>query len=209
MIAIIDYKAGNLRSVELALQKIGVECVITSDKEVIESAERVIFPGVGAAKAAMKSLTELNIGSILKDCIDSGKPVLGICLGTQIIMESSEEDGGVKTLGLVKGKTIRFNFPAEEQLTVPEMGWNQVNFDNNHPVFKNIETGSNFYFVHSYFPKPENEENILSTTEYGSINFCSAITQGNLVATQFHPEKSGRHGLDLLKNFSKWDGKSC
>lgn len=209
MIAIIDYKAGNLTSVQRALEKLNIDCVVSRDADVIRSADRVIFPGVGAAAAAMESLTELDLGKILHEVLDAGTPVLGICLGTQIIMEHSEEDGGVDTLGLVKGKTVKFKFPEGESLTVPEMGWNQVNFDTSHPVFKNIESGANFYFVHSYFPEPASASSILSTTEYGSVTFCSAITQGNLVATQFHPEKSGRHGLDLLKNFSEWDGKDA
>ena len=209
MIAIIDYKAGNLTSVQRALEKLDIECVVTRDADVIRSAERVIFPGVGAAAAAMESMRDLGLDKILHEVLESGKPVLGICLGTQIIMEHSEEDGGVDTLGLVKGKVIKFVFPEGEELTIPEMGWNQVDFDTNHPVFNGIESGTNFYFVHSFFPVPSDEANVLSTTEYGSVKFCSAITQGNLVATQFHPEKSGRHGLALLKNFSTWDGKNA
>ncbi|MCH2204474.1 MAG: imidazole glycerol phosphate synthase subunit HisH [Lentisphaerales bacterium] len=205
MIAVIDYKAGNLRSVQRALEKIGVESIVTHEPEKILAADHVIFPGVGAAGSAMKSLTEMGIGKVLKECVDSGKPVLGICLGTQIIMEHSEEDDGVDCLGIIKGKTIRFQFD-NPNVTVPEMGWNQVKFGKEHPIFKDIKSGTNFYFVHSYYPSPAEAENALTETEYAGLTFTSALTAGNLVATQFHPEKSGRHGLQLLKNFAKWDG---
>lgn len=206
MIAIIDYKAGNLTSVQRALEKIGEESIISHEPQKILDADHVIFPGVGAAGAAMKSLNGSEMGAVLKQCINEGKPVLGICLGTQIIMESSEEDGGVNCLGIIPGHTIRFQFDSPN-VTVPQMGWNQVNFVKEHPVFENIVSGTNFYFVHSYYPSPANEENALAKTEYSGLTFTSALTMGNLVATQFHPEKSGRHGLDLLKNFAKWDGR--
>ncbi|MCM8543179.1 MAG: imidazole glycerol phosphate synthase subunit HisH [Lentisphaeraceae bacterium] len=206
MIAIIDYKAGNLTSVQRALEKIGEESIITHEPEKILNADHVIFPGVGAAGAAMDSLNESEIGVTLKNCLKEGKPVLGICLGTQIIMESSEEDGGVDCLGIIPGHTIRFQFNSPN-VTVPQMGWNQVNFAKEHPIFENIQNGTNFYFVHSYYPSPENAENALAKTEYSGLEFTSALTMENLVATQFHPEKSGRHGLDLLKNFAQWDGR--
>lgn len=206
MIAVIDYKAGNLRSVQRALEKIEVDCCITSDVEVIRNADRVIFPGVGAAGAAMKGLKNSPLGDVLKECIQNGKPVLGICLGTQIIMDSSEEDGGVDCLGIIKGATVRFEF-EDTRVTVPQMGWNQVDFSQDHPVFKGISPGTNFYFVHSYYPSPLDPNVVLSTTDYAGRVFTSSITMGNLVATQFHPEKSGRHGLELLKNFSEWDGR--
>ncbi|MCM8531070.1 MAG: imidazole glycerol phosphate synthase subunit HisH [Lentisphaeraceae bacterium] len=206
MIAVVDYKAGNLRSVQRALEKIEVESIVTHDPETILAADHIIFPGVGAAGTAMKSLLESGIGEVLQKCIDAGKPVLGICLGTQIIMDHSEEDGGVDCLGIIKGKTIRFQFD-DPNVTVPEMGWNQVNFTKEHPIFKGIESGTNFYFVHSYYPSPASEESALTETEYAGLSFTSALTAGNLVATQFHPEKSGRHGLKLLKNFADWDGR--
>ena len=206
MVCIIDYRAGNLKSVQRALDKIGVENVISSDREEILSAERVIFPGVGAAGSAMEGLKELGIGDVLKEAIDSGKPVLGICLGTQIILEHTEEDGGVDTLGLLPGKVIKFQFPEGEVQPVPQMGWNQVNRIKEHPVFKDIEDGANFYFVHSYYTIPSEESDCLTKTDHGSIDFVCAIGRGNLVATQFHPEKSGRHGLKLLENFCSWDG---
>jgi imidazole glycerol-phosphate synthase subunit HisH len=206
MIAVIDYKAGNLRSVQRALEKIEVECCITHDVEVIRQADHVIFPGVGAAGSAMKGLDGSPLGDVLKECIAAGKPVLGICLGTQIIMDSSEEDGGVNCLGIIKGATVKFDF-EDPHVTVPQMGWNQVNFDKEHPIFKGIASGTNFYFVHSYYPSPADESVALSSTDYAGKVFTSSISMGNLVATQFHPEKSGRHGLELLKNFSEWDGR--
>jgi imidazole glycerol-phosphate synthase subunit HisH len=205
MIAVVDYKAGNLRSVQRALEKIGVESVVTHEPDQILAADHVIFPGVGAAGSAMKSLNDSKIGEVLKECIAQGKPVLGICLGTQIIMDSSEEDGGVDCLGIIPGKTIRFQF-EDAKVTVPEMGWNQVDFIQDHPVFKDIASGTNFYFVHSYYPAPTDKTSALTQTEYAGLTFTSALTAGNLVATQFHPEKSGRHGLDLLRNFANWDG---
>ena len=206
MIAIIDYKAGNLTSVQRALEKIGEESIISHEPHKILAADHVIFPGVGAAGAAMESLNGSGMGAVLKQCISEGKPVLGICLGTQIIMESSEEDGGVNCLGIIPGHTVRFQFDSPN-VTVPQMGWNQVNFVKEHPVFEGIADGTNFYFVHSYYPDPAVEENALAKTEYSGLSFTSALTMGNLVATQFHPEKSGRHGLELLKNFAQWDGR--
>ena len=188
------------------MEKIEVECCITHDVEVIRQADHIIFPGVGAAGAAMKGLDGSPLGDVLKESIRAGKPVLGICLGTQIIMDSSEEDGGVDCLGIVKGNTIRFQFD-DPHVTVPQMGWNQVNFVQEHPVFKGIESGTNFYFVHSYYPSPVDEKVSLSKTDYAGLEFTSSLTMGSMVATQFHPEKSGRHGLQLLKNFSEWDGR--
>ncbi|MDD7984533.1 imidazole glycerol phosphate synthase subunit HisH [Lentisphaera marina] len=206
MITVIDYGAGNLRSVCLALESINVPWTISSNPEEILNAERVIFPGVGAAASAVKVLKEKGLEKSIADFISSGKPFLGICLGTQIIFDFSEEDNGTECLGLIPGKVVHFNFPEDEKKSVPHMGWNQVNFTKQHPIFKDIDEASNFYFVHSFYPCPEVSEMEMATTQYGSINFTCAISKNNLVATQFHPEKSGRHGLQLLKNFSTWDG---
>jgi len=188
MIAIIDYEAGNLRSVERALKKLGVTCCITQIPQEIADAERIIFPGVGAA----------------------GKPIIGICLGTQIILEGSEENRA-ECLGLLKGKVKRFpealqsGKPDGVQLKIPHMGWNQVHFKKQHPVFQGIRKEDEFYFVHSYYPSPERDDQIIGETEYG-IRFPSIIGFRNLVAVQFHPEKSGRAGLKILGNFCEWDG---
>ncbi|WDE95621.1 imidazole glycerol phosphate synthase subunit HisH [Lentisphaera profundi] len=206
MITVIDYGAGNLRSVCLALESINVPWTISADPKEISAAERVIFPGVGAAASAIKVLQEKGLEQAIKDYVASGKPFLGICLGTQIIFNFSEEDQGTECLGLIPGNVIHFDFPQDEKRSVPHMGWNQVNFSKPHPLFKDIENGSNFYFVHSYYPCPEDKTMAIASTDYGSISFTCAITKNNLIATQFHPEKSGRHGLQLLKNFSTWDG---
>lgn len=205
MIAIVDYKAGNLTSVQLALSEIGAESVITSDPRVILAADRLVFPGVGAAGSAMEELNRLNLTSVLTAFLKTGKPFLGICVGCQIIMESSLEDDNTECLGFLKGSTDIF--PVTENFKVPHMGWNQVTTIRTHPVMVGIPEGSEFYFVHSYYPKPVNKSDVLATTEYGGLIFTSILAQENLLACQFHVEKSGKWGLQLLKNFSEWNGK--
>jgi len=207
MIGIIDYLAGNLTSVARALSYVGYKWFISSDVSKLKKAERIIFPGVGAAKSAMESLRKMEIDEFLKDSFKNGVPILGICLGTQIIFEESEEDGGTKTLGLLKGKVKRFPDPLifkGERLKVPHMGWNKVLWKKEHPVFSGLDPEYEYYFVHSYYPFPENEEIILGITFYG-IYFPSVIGYKNLVAVQFHPEKSGIPGLKILENFCKWN----
>ncbi len=211
MIAIIEYDAGNLTSVERALKNLGLECAITKDPEVVERADRVIFPGVGAAGSAMESIKRNGMDKALKNTLDSGKPLLGICIGTQIIMSSSVENT-TDCLGFIKGKTVMFpkKMEAEEGgfLKIPHMGWNSVIPKSGvvHPVLKGIKEEDEFYFVHSYFPEPENSFDVLAETEYG-VRFASVVGRGNLIATQFHPEKSGNPGLRFLKNFAEWDPK--
>ena len=206
MIAIIDYKAGNLTSVRLALEHLGVECEITSDPARIDSAQRVIFPGVGAAAEAMKNLRDLKLLEPVRDAVAQGKPFLGICLGTQIILESSEEDGGTECVGLLPGTVKRFA-PSDPMCKIPQMGWNTVEFKQAHPLLDGIDDGSEFYFVHSYYPAPSNAEHIAAETDYAGVRFASAMADGSLFATQFHPERSGRIGLRLLENFSRWNGQ--
>lgn len=206
MIAIIDYKAGNLTSVRLALEHIGVKCEITSDSAHILRAERVIFPGVGAAGEAMKNLNELGLLESLKTVVSQGVPFLGICLGTQIIFEFSEEDGGTNCIGFIPGTVKRF-VPSNPLCKIPHMGWNAVEFLRRHPLLEGIEDGSEFYFVHSYYPSPSDTSYVIGVTEYADVRFASIIGKGNIFATQFHPERSGRIGLRLLENFSRWDGK--
>ncbi|MHB1002173.1 MAG: imidazole glycerol phosphate synthase subunit HisH [Armatimonadota bacterium] len=206
MIAIIDYKAGNLTSVRLALEYMGVACEITNDPKKITSAERVIFPGVGAAGEAMKNLQEMQLIDPLKSVVASGTPFLGICLGTQVIFEFSEEDGGVPCIGLVPGSVKKF-MPSDPMCKIPQIGWNTVKFKTNHPLFEGIEDSSEFYFVHSYYPYSSDPAYILGETEYADVRFTSITGRSNLFATQFHPERSGRIGLKLLENFSKWDGR--
>lgn len=206
MIAIIDYKAGNLTSVKLALEYIGVECEITSDPAKILAADRVIFPGVGAAAEAMRNLREMRLLESMKTVVSNGTPFLGICLGTQVVFERSEEDGGVDCIGFVPGTVKRFT-PSDPMCKIPQMGWNTVNQRVSHPLFDGIEDNSEFYFVHSYYPSSSDSAYIKGETEYADVRFASAVGYDNLFATQFHPERSGRIGLKMLENFSRWNGK--
>ncbi|MDR1291753.1 MAG: imidazole glycerol phosphate synthase subunit HisH [Planctomycetaceae bacterium] len=205
MLAIIDFKAGNLTSVKLAMSTIGVEGVITSDPEVVRNADRVIFPGVGAAGAAMLNIKRLHLDDAIHDIVQRGIPLLGICIGMHVLLDYSEEND-TQTLGIIPGQTVRFK-PDNHYTKIPQIGWNSAdwtNIDSNDPdkkYFNNIKSGSDFYFVHSYYPVPKNSENILATTEYANINFASIIRYKNIIATQFHPEKSGHAGLKFLENF--------
>jgi imidazole glycerol-phosphate synthase subunit HisH len=208
MIAIIDYKAGNLKSVERALNKLGFPCRITSEKKEILSAERIIFPGVGAAGKAIEDLTHLGLDKTLRQAFETGKPLLGICLGAQIILDKSEENNA-KCLGLIGGEvklfpSSLFSF-RKERLKIPHMGWNSVNLIKKHPVLEGLTPRDEFYFVHSYYPKPDSNEFIIGTTDYG-MDFPSIIGNKSLLAMQFHPEKSGEPGLRILKNFCTWNG---
>ncbi|MGQ9455501.1 MAG: imidazole glycerol phosphate synthase subunit HisH [Armatimonadota bacterium] len=206
MTAVIDYRAGNLTSVMLALEHIGEQCEITSDPSRILSAQRVVFPGVGAAGAAMRNLASLGLTDVIRQVVQLGKPFLGICLGTQIILDYSEEDGGTECLGLLSGAVKRFA-PTNSACKIPHMGWNAVRIIKPHPLFEGIEDESEFYFVHSYYPTPSDSGCVFGVTEYADVNFASVIGQGNIFATQFHPERSGRIGLRLLSNFVRWDGR--
>ena len=205
MITIVDYKAGNLTSVRLAFEHLGVPARISDDPELVRTAERVVFPGVGAAAAAMDTLGRWDLVESLRIAAGRGVPFLGICLGTQIILDRSEEDDGVPCVGLIPGAVRRFQFD-DPRVKVPHMGWNAVNRLRPHPVFDGIADGSEFYFVHSYFPDPADPADRLAMTEYGGVTFTSVLARRNIVATQFHPEKSGRIGLKLLENFSRWNG---
>ena len=200
-ITVVDYKAGNLTSVMNALRHIGVDANVSDDAEEIAKATRLIFPGVGAAASAMETLTRTGIGEAIRMVVKAGNPVLGICIGCQIILEESEEDGGVKTLGLLPGKAVRFK--DEPGLKIPHMGWTQVNVTREHPIMKGIRSGCDFYYVHSYFPQVPAEYSFAETT-YGTQTFSGLIGKGNLVASQFHQEKSGEVGLAMLKNFCEW-----
>ncbi len=209
MITIIDYEAGNLTSVASAIASIGESFEITREPARIKNAERVIFPGVGAAGSAMESLKKFGLDEAIHDFLASGKPLMGICLGTQIITEYSEEND-TSCLGLIRGRVSRFpsDMPAENGgvLKVPQMGWNRINIKKEHPVLAGIKPDDEFYFVHGYYPQAADPAHVLAETEYGII-FSSVMGFGNLVATQFHPEKSGRPGLGILKNFCGW--KPC
>jgi glutamine amidotransferase len=204
-VTIVDYKAGNLRSVELAVRHLGREPIVTDDPARIESATRVIFPGVGAAGSALERIRGRGLDEALRAFVATGRPLLGICLGTQIIFEHSEEDDTV-CLGILAGRVVRFPELLEEggaRLKVPQMGWNAVRFVRAHPVWEGVECGSEFYFVHAYRPVPAEDELVIGRTRYG-VEFASAVARENLVAFQFHPERSGPVGLKVLENFLGW-----
>jgi imidazole glycerol-phosphate synthase subunit HisH len=209
MIAIVDYKAGNLTSVQLALAEIGQASIITSDPGEIARADRLVFPGVGAAGSAMEELHKAKLAPALKAFLDSGKPFLGICVGCQIIMDWSLEDGRTECLGFLAGGTEIFTATLDAK--VPHMGWNQVRQVSQnglaHPVFQGIPDSAEFYFVHSYYPTPIDQGDILGTSEYAGNTFTSVLGRKNLLACQFHVEKSGKWGLKLLNNFCLWNGK--
>lgn len=194
-LVLIDYDSGNLRSVSRALESQGVDPLVTGEPADLDSADAVILPGVGSGPAAMDALNMRGLVMPIRKYIASGKPFLGICLGLQLLMDRTEE-GDSPCLGVVPGNA-RLLPPG---LKVPHMGWNNVNFKNQHPLVAGIPQDSYFYFVHSYYAAPRDLEGVSGTTEYG-IPFCSIYASGNLVATQFHPEKSGPAGLRLYKNF--------
>jgi len=207
MIAIIDYDAGNLTSVARAVTHLGFKCIVTNDTKEIGKAERIIFPGVGAAGSAMESIKRLGLDEAIKEAFSSGKPVLGICLGTQIIMEYSEEND-TECLGIIGGKVLSFRFDEIRRngagLKIPHMGWNRIILQKKHFILSDLKEGDEFYFVHGYYPVPDDPAYLIGTTEYG-IPFASVIGYKNIIATQFHPEKSGRPGLSILKNFCMWN----
>lgn len=200
---IIDYQAGNLTSVVRSFKALGVAGRVTQDPAEVAAASRVVFPGVGAAGKAMATLKELGLDRALKESFRKGVPILGICLGAQIILEDSEENHHTPCLGLLPGCTR--SLPRQEGLKIPHMGWNRVRFLKPHPVFHGLPAEAEYYFVHSYYPDPAEQSMVLGVTEHG-VQFPSALGWRNLVATQFHPEKSGRFGLQILKNFLAWDG---
>jgi glutamine amidotransferase len=209
MIVIIDYRAGNLTSVQRALDRLGLVSEITSDPSSVKKAERIIFPGVGASGKAMSDLNSLGLDKALWEAFDDGKPILGICLGTQIVMEQSQE-GNTSCLGLIKGDVRRFSEDVRDndgrKLKVPHIGWNRVSLKRKHPLFNGVDPESEFYFVHAYYPCPAEKRCVVGETVYG-VRFTSVLGAGNLFAVQFHPEKSGRWGLELLSNFCKWNGR--
>jgi glutamine amidotransferase len=203
MTLIIDYDAGNLRSVQRACAEVGLSACISSDAAAVRAAERIIFPGVGAAHSAMESLRANGLDKALIDAFRAGTPILGICLGLQISLNFSEERD-TRTLGLIEGRVLRFAF-ADPTLKIPHMGWNAVRKLRPHPVLEALTEGDEFYFVHAYYPQPDDPAEIYAETEYEGT-FACAVGRNNYFATQFHPEKSGRVGLELLSCFARWDG---
>ena len=199
---VIDYGAGNLKSVENALRHLGASFLTTSLPSDLDKAERVIFPGVGEAAASMAELRRTGLDEAIRSYVAAGRKLLGICIGCQVIFERSEERD-TPCLGIYPG-TVR-RFATSHGLKVPHMGWNAVRFTRAHPVFAGIPQDSSFYFVHSYYPQPADAGMVAAVTEYGG-SFPSCVAQGSLVAFQFHLEKSGPLGLKLLSNFLSWDG---
>ncbi|RJP24211.1 MAG: imidazole glycerol phosphate synthase subunit HisH [Candidatus Omnitrophota bacterium] len=200
MIAIIDYEAGNLTSVLRAVRRLGFDAVITQNANVIDCAERLIFPGVGAAGAAMEVLRRTGLDELVTTQVQQKKkPFLAICIGIQIIFEHSDEDD-VDCLGLLQGNVKRF---ADNQLKIPQIGWNQVYHVRDHPIFHEVPDQTELYFVNSYYCEPADRSVVIGETDYG-IRFTSAVAKDNMIATQFHLEKSGPVGLRMLKNFCEW-----
>ena len=194
-ISIIDYDSGNLRSVTKAIERHGINPITTSDSDTIIKSDAVILPGVGSAPSAMHALSERNLIDPIKQYISSGKPFLGICLGLQLLFDRTDE-GNAECLGIIPGN-VRL---LASGLKVPHMGWNTIDIKKKHPILENVPSGEFFYFVHSYFVVPQDSNDITATTDYGEA-FCSIYAKNNLIATQFHPEKSGDIGLKIYENF--------
>lgn len=215
IIAVVDYNMGNLRSVTQALQHVAspnAEIKITSNPDEILQADRVVFPGQGAARDCIGELQSRELIEVVIEATRT-KPFLGICMGMQVLLERSEENDGVDLMGVYKGQVKHFEGVIGrrdangERLKIPQMGWNRIKHTQSHPLWKGIESGSRFYFVHSYFIEPENSALTAGTTDYG-VDYTSAIAQDNVFAIQAHPEKSADDGLQLLRNFTQWDGQN-
>jgi glutamine amidotransferase len=203
MIAIVDYGMGNLRSVEKGFKKVGVDARVTSSPQVIEDAQAVVLPGVGAFRDCIRNLTDLSLTEAVVRSVEKGKPYLGICLGLQVLFSESEEFGRCKGLDIFRGKVVRFQIREK----VPHMGWNNVKIVRRPPVFSDVEDNSFFYFVHSFYVVPEDDGIIAGTTDYG-VTFTSMIWKDNIIATQFHPEKSQELGLKILAGFGDFARKN-
>ena len=198
MIAMIDYDAGNIKSVEKALQKLGADVVITKDPQVILSADKVILPGVGSFGDAMNNLRKYGLDKVIHQVVESGTPFLGICLGLQLLFERSDESPEAVGLGILEGEILRI--PDAEGLKIPHMGWNSLHLQNDGRLFKGLKENDYVYFVHSYYLKAEDESIVKATTNY-SVNIHASVEKDNVFACQFHPEKSSDVGLHILKNF--------
>ncbi len=198
MIAILDYDAGNIKSVEKAVQLLGQEVTITRDRREVLNADKVILPGVGAFGDAMGKIRQYGLYEVIHEVVEQGTPFLGICLGLQLLFERSEESPGVEGLGILKGEILRI--PETPGLKIPHMGWNSLEFRNNGRLFKNLPGESYVYFVHSYYLRAADEKIVTAVTEYGT-QIHASVEQGNVFACQFHPEKSSDAGIQILKNF--------
>jgi imidazole glycerol-phosphate synthase subunit HisH len=197
-VAIIDYGVGNLRSVEKAFAATGCEAIVSSDEKVLRTAERLVLPGVGAFGACMKALSERGFDQLVREKVREGTPLLGVCVGMQLLFETSDEFGSTPGLGLLRGRVKRFN----DELVVPHVGWNQVDQLREDSLFKDVANGSFFYFVHSYYCEPVETGIVAGKTEY-SVGYASVVAHANICGVQFHPEKSQAAGLQLLKNFAR------
>lgn len=204
MIGIIDYDAGNIKSVEKAMEYLGQEVVVTRDPKTLSKADKLILPGVGSFGDAMGNLERYGLIPVIKEQAASGKPFLGICLGLQLLFESSEESPGVEGLGILPGKIVKI--PPSPGLKIPHMGWNSLHFQNEGRLFAGIPEGVHVYFVHSYYLQAQNPEIVKAVTEYSTCIHAS-VEKGNIFACQFHPEKSSTWGLKMLENFAKLSGE--
>jgi imidazole glycerol-phosphate synthase subunit HisH len=211
LIAVVDYGMGNLRSVQKALEKVGADAVVTSDKGVIADSAGMVLPGVGAFADCMKNLDRYHLTGPIKDFIAAGRPFFGICLGLQLLFTEGFEFGRHEGLDIIKGSVVRFSgpsFDSRDRLKIPHMGWNQVTWRTHEPPFDAVRDDDYFYFVHSFYVVPEDPDTAAGTTDYG-LQFVSALKTGNVFATQFHPEKSQQKGLSILRSFAalvdRWD----
>ena len=208
-VAIVDYGMGNLRSVAKAFERVGADKVLVTDQLVsLRAADRLVFPGQGAIASCFQHIKAHGLADELVELL-SNKPVLGICLGLQALFDFSEEDGGVPGLGIIPGQVRRFPpgmVDGGERAKIPQMGWNRVEQCHPHPLWRDIPNGAWFYFVHSYFAQTANDDDLSGSCRYGDVEFAASATRDNIFAVQFHPEKSHRDGLQLLKNFLSWDG---
>jgi glutamine amidotransferase len=198
-VAIIDYGVGNLRSVEKAFHAGGVEAAVSSQESVLRAADKLVLPGVGAFRACMESLTERGLDQLVRERVAEGTPLLGVCVGMQMLFEESEEFGTTSGLGFLRGRVRRF----PEGLRVPQVGWNQVEWKSEHALSEGIGDGTFFYFVHSFFCEADEDASVVGRTEYG-ITYAAVVARGNVCGVQFHPEKSQAAGLRLLKNFAEY-----
>jgi glutamine amidotransferase len=196
LIAIIDYGGGNLGSVVNAINKLGYKIMVTNKPDYILNAEAIILPGVGAAGDTMDSLEALGMSGVIRQLVNEKRPLFAVCVGLQVLLSNTEEGGGHKCMNIIPGAVKRL----PEGLKVPHMGWNQLGQQFSHPIFAGIPDETNFYFVHSYYADPSDKSIVAGTTDYG-ISICSMIIKDNLIATQFHPEKSGNYGLRMFSNF--------
>lgn len=205
-IVVIDYGIGNIKSIKNAFEALGVEVILSREKDAILNADGVVLPGVGAFSHGMNNLIEYGLDDIIREYVKTNKPLLGICLGMQMMMEESEEFGITKGLGLIKGRVIKIPVDQTKKIKLPHISWNEIkdkSVDWEDTILEDVPRDSNMYFVHTFVAKPDHEDNILSVTEYANVEFCSSVKKDNIYGCQFHPEKSATKGLGIIKNFIK------